>query len=300
MSALIQPPTVTIGMPAYNAERSIQASIDSMTNQSFTDFELVIVDNASTDRTPEICQNAAKQDSRIRFFRNEYNMGAADNYNLALKLARGELFKWCSSNDLHHPDFLRVCVHALSENPDAVLAHTKTCLFNDNPDVGELYEEHLGLSTSDPAERFLRFLERVQLNNVMNGVFRTKALRLAPPIKAVIGSDLVTTAATTLYGPFIELSHMYFYRRMDIHSATRLRGEAGIREHYAPGHEKVLLFQVWRLRFGYVVAVAKAPIQFRVKFSLIKHLIRHMIWARRELLHDAFDSLKSVFRNPTT
>ena len=63
-------PMLTVGMPVYNADSFLAKSLDSILSQTFTDFELLISDNASTDRTEEICQEYASRDKRIRYFRN--------------------------------------------------------------------------------------------------------------------------------------------------------------------------------------------------------------------------------------
>lgn len=217
-------------------------------------------------------------------------------FNLALRAARAPFFKWSSSNDLHHPEFLQVCINALEQQSDAVLAYTRTKLFVDALEDAVAYEEQLGLDADDPWERFLRFLDRIQLNNVMNGVFRTAHLRLGSPIKSIIGADLVVTAAMTLHGKFIEVPGAFSYRRMDEASATRLRGDAAIREHYDPGRARRMLFQLWRLKLDYLSAVIAAPMPVMAKLSLGATLLRRMAWSRQALLHDALVSVKSLVK----
>ena len=99
-------PKVSVGMPAYNSARWIDSSIRSILEQSFTDLELIISDNASTDGTYELCMQFAKQDPRIRVLRNERNVGANRNYLAVLSAARGEYFKWAASSDLCAPTFI--------------------------------------------------------------------------------------------------------------------------------------------------------------------------------------------------
>ncbi len=75
-------PAVSIGLPVYNGDNFLAEAIDSILRQTMEDFELIISDNASTDRTEEICREYAAGDSRIRYYRNESNLGAMANYNL--------------------------------------------------------------------------------------------------------------------------------------------------------------------------------------------------------------------------
>ena len=93
-------PRVSVGMPVYNSAAFVAGSIGAILQQTFADFELLILDNASTDRTPEICRQFAVADTRVRYERNATNIGAPRNYNAVLGLARAGLFKWCAANDL--------------------------------------------------------------------------------------------------------------------------------------------------------------------------------------------------------
>ena len=87
-------PRLTIGLPVYNGEKYVAESLEALLGQSFTDFELIISDNASTDSTGDICRRYEKQDSRVRYFRQPRNIGLAPNHNFVVEQARGELFKW--------------------------------------------------------------------------------------------------------------------------------------------------------------------------------------------------------------
>jgi glycosyltransferase involved in cell wall biosynthesis len=124
-------PRVSIGLPVYNGEDYVGASVESLLAQTFTDFELVIVDNASTDRTSEICRSFASRDRRVRYHRNERNIGGGLNMNLAFELANGAPFyKWAAHDDIHAPTFLERCMDALDRDPTAVLAFTKVELID--------------------------------------------------------------------------------------------------------------------------------------------------------------------------
>lgn len=99
-------PTVSILIPTYNRENFIGECIESALNQTFTDIEVILVDNASTDRTWQICQYYASRDSRIRIFRNESNIGPVRNWIRCLEKARGHYSKILFSDDLMFPDFI--------------------------------------------------------------------------------------------------------------------------------------------------------------------------------------------------
>ena len=99
--------------------------------KTFQDFEIIVSDNASTDHTAEICRSFAERDPRIRYHRNEKNLGAIPNYNRAFELSRSPLFKWAADDDLYHPHYLDTCVGILDECPDVILAHSKTAFVDD-------------------------------------------------------------------------------------------------------------------------------------------------------------------------
>ena len=74
-------PMISIGVPVYNGENYLAATLDSILAQSFSDFELIVSDNASTDGTEDVCRNYQARDTRIRYYRNPTNIGAAKNHN---------------------------------------------------------------------------------------------------------------------------------------------------------------------------------------------------------------------------
>lgn len=91
---------VSIGMPVYNGEKYIREAIDSLLEQTFGDFELIISDNASTDATESICRTYAEQDSRIRYVRQPNNIDALPNFQFVLNEANGEYFMWAACDDV--------------------------------------------------------------------------------------------------------------------------------------------------------------------------------------------------------
>src|SRR6185312_3479939 len=125
-------PRLLIGLPVYNGERLLPQAIECLLAQSFGDFEIVIGDNASTDRTQEICQDYVRRDPRIRYVRHEHNLGAVANFNRVFELSAAPLFKWAAHDDLHQKTYLESCVRLLDEDPDIVLAHSNTVLIDEN------------------------------------------------------------------------------------------------------------------------------------------------------------------------
>src|SRR5262245_51224042 len=129
-------PRLSIGLPVYNGERFLEPALDCLLAQTFEDFEIIIGDNASTDRTPEICESYKRRDLRVRYIRNERNLGAIANFNRVFQLSTAPLFKWAAHDDLYRESYLETCIRLLDENPDAILAHSNTAFIDDN---GELF-----------------------------------------------------------------------------------------------------------------------------------------------------------------
>jgi len=113
-------PKVRIGFPVYNGEKQIKTALDSLIAQTFTNFELIISDNASTDKTGTICQEYAKKDKRIRYIRQETNMGIVWNFNFVLQEANTEFFMWASADDVWHHEFIQRNFKFLEKNTDFI------------------------------------------------------------------------------------------------------------------------------------------------------------------------------------
>ena len=120
-------PLISIGMPVYNGEVTLKRTIDSVLGQSFSDFELIISDNCSTDSTAAICQEYADGDRRIRYIRQQVNIGAAQNFKCVFEQAKGKYFMWAACDDVRSPDFLEENVRFLEVNPDYVASTSPNC-----------------------------------------------------------------------------------------------------------------------------------------------------------------------------
>src|SRR5690606_23827887 len=108
----------------------LEASIRSLLASDFRDFELIVCDNASTDGTGDVVQALAAEDDRIRYVRNEQNIGAARNYNKSLELARGTYFRWAAADDLITPGVLSKYIEVLENDPSVLLAFPQTRLID--------------------------------------------------------------------------------------------------------------------------------------------------------------------------
>jgi glycosyltransferase involved in cell wall biosynthesis len=212
---------LSVGLFVYNGERYIQETLDSILNQTFTDFELIISDNASTDRTGEISQAYAGRDDRIRYYRGEKNMGAGWNIRRVYELATGKYFKWAAADDILEPDFLRQCVEVLESDPDYVVAYAKTKEVDENGTFIQNYVTPMKTDSNDPVARFREMLLPLHMCYQIFGVMRMSALRQLPPQGSYVNSDGVLLAQMSLLGRFYEVpEHLFVSRR---HSEQSMR-----------------------------------------------------------------------------
>src|SRR6478752_3957116 len=118
-------PLISIGAPVYNGERYLAETLDSLLAQTVEDFELIISDNASTDRTPQICEAYAARDRRVRYVRNAANIGAYGNCNKVIGLSAGRYFKLAMADDVCHPQLLARCLEVMANDPGVVATYAK-------------------------------------------------------------------------------------------------------------------------------------------------------------------------------
>ncbi len=122
---------VSVVMPAYNAARTIEETIRSVFGQTYTDWELLVIEDGSTDATPQIVSRLAAEDTRLRVLRNETNRGAAGSRNRGVEEARGEWVAFLDSDDLWRSDKLEKQLALADGRPDAVLTYTASAFMDE-------------------------------------------------------------------------------------------------------------------------------------------------------------------------
>lgn len=278
-------PPLTVGLPVYNGARYLAQSIDSLLAQSYTDFDLVISDNASSDDTAEICREYERKDARVRYVRQPTNIGAAPNHAFLAAQAGSKFFKWAAADDLYAADLLSRCVQLLEEHPEAVLAHSWTAAVDEQDDVTQAYEYPLSTHSPSAPERFRSMLFGVGDDvgiiraDDQYGVIRTRILRSIPPQGSYYHSDRTITTELCLHGPFYQVPQWLYFRRdhrgrpqythastrawctnLDPRRADRLR------------HPAARLYGAFV--YGYVSAIRRAPISTAERRSCYSLLAR--------------------------
>jgi glycosyltransferase involved in cell wall biosynthesis len=295
----IRAPRLTVGMPVYNADRTLATALEALLGQTFGDFELIVSDNASTDGTRDLLARYAALDRRVRVVRQPQNLGANPNYSKVARAARGEYFKWASSNDWCAPPFLERCIAVLDARADIVLASPRTRLFVTSLEKAEDYPYDFGLESDSAADRFIQLASNLRLNNVFNGVIRVAALRRTRLVPHHRGSDVVLMAHLALLGKFAQVPEPLFFRRMEPQSATRLKSADAVRRHHHPHADARALFQSWRLRADWFRVVLAAPIPIAEKRRAFAYTTRACYHQWRDLARDFWEAVHYVRRGLT-
>jgi glycosyltransferase involved in cell wall biosynthesis len=297
-------PRLSVGLPVYNGEHYLPGSIEALLGQTYTDFELIISDNASTDGTPEICESYAKQDSRIRYIRQPRNIGLSPNHNFVVREARGEMFKWAAADDLYGRDLLRCCVEALDEHPGVVLAHSYTAAIDADGTVTHALDYPLATASPHAPERLRSFLfgssglfetsgpqgrRLIRVNNdgILRacdeyGVIRTSVLRKIAPLGSYHHSDRIVVVELILRGPFHITPDWLYFRRdhpdrtYNVSPSLRTRCEI-----LDPVRKDQLRHPTARLVaeyfWGYLAAIQRAPISAADKRECYRDLAQWML-----------------------
>jgi glycosyltransferase involved in cell wall biosynthesis len=278
------PPRVSIGMPVYNGENYICFALDALLAQTFTDFELIICDNGSTDDTRQICETYVTKDQRVRYFRSEKNLGAALNYNRTFTLSSGQYFKWAAHDDLCTPEFLEQCVQVLNDHPEVVLCYARTRLINDQGLFEGYYADNLHLQSPKPQVRYRQFFDRQGLCHPIFGLIRTSALKRTPLIGNFHSSDRVLLGELVLYGKFYELSEPLFCRRIhDQISMTANKTESEVTSWYDPNKRGQLIFPRWRRLAEYIQGIHRAPLTLSERLGCYLVLLQLAVFPERWL-----------------
>jgi glycosyltransferase involved in cell wall biosynthesis len=260
-------PRVSIGMPVYNAEEFIEDALVSILDQTFGDFEVVISDNCSEDRTGAICEAFAAKDERIRYFRTGRNVGIVRNFNLTFQLSRGTYFKWAAHDDVLAPEYLETAVAVLDRDPSVVLAAPAVALI-DSTGHPLPFDETEGVFVTSHGEKVsamkratgcgsssaeIRFrsvvldLRSSVLNSFVFGLARSEALAQTRLHDFYLGSEKVVLAQLSLIGRLEQIEEPLFFWRIHPGHSGKTRRSPRDRSHVADITRR--MDPQWRGRF---------------------------------------------------
>jgi glycosyltransferase involved in cell wall biosynthesis len=256
-------PRLSIGLAVYNGENYLAESLEALLGQTYTDFELIISDNASADSTAEICRRYGEQDSRIRYFRQPRNIGSAPNHNFTIEQARGELFKTASHDDLYARDLIERCIAALDEYPKVVLAHSWSAVIDGDGKLTELVPYPVATDAPRASER-LRSMLFDGWGDDEGGVIRTEVLRRTALHGSYHFADRTFTTELALHGPFYMVPDWLYFRREHAGQGGKRKTVQGRCANLDPRRANRLRNPVARLYaeylLGYASAIHRSPL----------------------------------------
>ncbi len=278
-------PRVTIGMPVYNGAQFLEETLQSILAQTFTDFELIISDNASTDATADICKRYAAADSRIRYIAQESNIGAAPNYNFVLKEAHGEYFKWAAHDDLCLPAFIERCVSAMDADAQIVLAYPIVTHIDDHGKIIEVYDSRFHLMDDSPVQRLKGVFGAPPKCSPIFGLIRTDVLRKTGWMGAYVASDRVLLGELAVWGKLYEVNESLFHRRIHAGISTEAFGRtrALLASWFDPKNRGRAKAQApdWQRLIEQIRGTHRAPIGFLQKLRCDGVVLRYFLKPRR-------------------
>lgn len=194
-------PFVSIGLPVYNAENIIARCIESLLNQTFKDFELIISDNCSSDATEAICKDYANIDSRIKYIRQPINVGMIPNFNLVLEQAQSKYFMWAAADDIRDHIFLEKAVQILKTNDDCVvvLSHFQIFDYKNNNIVNKITPSSYCHDLS--FMRLNRVIEDLH-PNLMYGLFKVSSNKSDFFLESIDWTDILWVARVVTRGKY--------------------------------------------------------------------------------------------------
>lgn len=275
-------PKLSIGFPVYNGEKYLRSALDSILQQDYTDFEIIISDNASQDSTGEICRRYAETDNRIRYQRLEVNQGAARNYKIVFEQARGEYFKWAAHDDVCLPGFLRRCVEVLDQAPPSVVLvapRTEVIDENGNRMTTVIPIERLDTRHPRPHQRLADVLRTAQWAASQFGLFRSDALRKTRLLDPFFGSDYVLLAELALLGEIWEIPETLFQLRF--HPGVSTKANKSYSEllswwDTSQKSQKKSLFPTMRLGVEYARSISR--MQLPIGERLLCYSTAFVVW----------------------
>jgi glycosyltransferase involved in cell wall biosynthesis len=282
-------PLVSIGMPVYNEERYIREALESLLSQSVANFEIIISDNASTDRTGEICLAYAAKDSRVRYYRMETNLGSIANFNRVFQLSKADYFFFASGHDLRHESFIARCLEILEHDSSVVLCYPATRWLEPDGRLGDVMTGWWGTNFVDTRRmpRTIRFLTVLWgiggYCYPIQGIMRSDALKRTGLMRKIIGSDILVIHELALLGAFVELPEplLYMRRLPDFGNWNRYLANS-----FGPGAQRLSAWYLYgRMIWDHLRSVAKYARSNREKVILSFLVIFCMVTKYRWVLY---------------
>ncbi len=211
-------PKLTVGIPVYNGQDSLGKCLDSILAQTFTDFEVMILDNASTDGTPELIRRYAERDSRIKWAQNRSNLGQSVNSYRLMYGTTTEFYALVHADLQWKPTFAEKCLEALEKDQEAVVAYPQCQFVDEKYNNLDLYRDTVNFAENDLCQRFVNVVTGLGWCTAWHGVMRTDILHIQYYISELLNNgnpagDNLILAALALHGKFVQVEEPLLIRK---------------------------------------------------------------------------------------
>jgi len=193
---------VDIGLPVFNGEGQIERALYSILNQTYSNIRVLISDNASTDKTRDICERICAEDERVSYRRQPFDLGPTANFNAVLDLAQGDYFMWLGHDDWLSERYIEVCVEQLNKRPDVSLACGDAVYYRDGDESNRGVV--IQLQQESPQERVAAYYSLVAENGTFYGLMRREQLANRK-IRNIMGGDWLVVASMAFLGKIVTL-----------------------------------------------------------------------------------------------
>lgn len=169
------PPKVSICIPTFNRAEKLDKALKSAINQDYPNIEIIVLDNASTDHTQTIVKNIQTNDNRVYYYVNPKNIGATNNFNKVVQLAKTEYYMWLADDDWMEPNYISVCMQELIKDSQLALVSSLNQLHYENAITkpGQI----INLTYSNKLFRVLAYYAQVGDNGIFYGVYRKSLIK---------------------------------------------------------------------------------------------------------------------------
>lgn len=206
-------PLVTVGVPVFNGEQYLPITLNCLLEQDYPNLEIVISDNASTDKTGDIAQEYAGLYPHLSYCRHSENKGSAVNFTSLIERAQGKYFMWAATHDKWSPGLISKAVQAMEANPEVVLSYAVPYWIRPDGETGPIETTLLDLRSSNKITRFVLTMWGLTACPHIYGVHRLSVLKELMPWRKMFGPDTHMLAKLACLGPFALLAEEKFYMR---------------------------------------------------------------------------------------
>ena len=207
---------VSLGIPVYNESRFLKKTIDSLLNQTYSNIEIIAIDNASTDNSFRILKEYSNKDPRLKIFKNDKNIGLSNNFNLLVSKSSGEYFGWIGAHDIYNKDYIEKMVSKIIKNNNSSVVFSNVSkIDSDNKIIINKKETGFQLLNNN---KFIRLLKIPWLikgsGDIVMGIFEVDKLKKTDLFsKSVLWADVFLVYQLASTGKIIRINEVLRSRR---------------------------------------------------------------------------------------